>query len=51
MRAALARHDYRLRSAIEANHGNIIETTGDGMYAVFATAVDGVDAVVASQRA
>jgi len=51
MRAALARHDYLLHSAIETNYGNVIETTGDGMYAVFATAVDGVDAVVASQHA
>ena len=49
MQAALARHDAILRAAIENNHGHIIKTTGDGMLAVFASAMDGVIAVVAAQ--
>ena len=36
---------------IEANHGQVIKSTGDGLYAVFASAADGVNAAVASQRA
>jgi class 3 adenylate cyclase len=51
MRVALARHDALLRSAIEANQGQVIKTTGDGLHAVFASAHDGVTAVVAAQRA
>ena len=51
MQAALARHDVLLRNAIEANHGHVIKTTGDGMLAVFASAMDSIIAVVAAQRA
>src|SRR5690349_6108989 len=51
MRAALARHDALLRSAIEANHGQVIKATGDGVHAVFSAAHDGLSAVVAAQRA
>ena len=50
MKAALARHDELLRSAVETHHGLVIKKTGDGMHAVFASAVDGVAAVVAGQR-
>jgi class 3 adenylate cyclase len=38
MRAALARHDALLGTAVEANHGQVIKSTGDGMVAVFASA-------------
>ena len=51
MQAALARHDALLRAAVEANHGTIIKTTGDGLHAVFASAADAVSAVLAGQRA
>lgn len=51
MKAALARHDELLRAAVAANHGHVIKTTGDGLHAVFASAADGLVAVVAGQRA
>ena len=51
MKAALARHDALLRTLIEANNGRVIKTTGDGLHAAFASAADGVGAVVATQRA
>jgi predicted ATPase/class 3 adenylate cyclase len=50
MKAALAKHDSILKEAIESNHGYIIKTTGDGVHAVFATAIDGVNATLAAQR-
>ena len=50
MKTALAKHDSILKEAIESNHGYIIKTTGDGVHAVFATALDGVNAAVAAQR-
>ena len=40
MKAALAKHDSILKEAIEANNGHIIKTTGDGIHAVFVTALD-----------
>jgi len=49
MRAALARHDARLRQAIEAAGGQVVKTTGDGCLAVFATAHDGLAAALAAQ--
>ena len=51
MKAALARHDDLLRSVVEANHGQVIRTTGDGLHAVFASASEAVAAVVTAQRA
>ena len=51
MRAALARHDEVLRSAIEASSGQVVKTTGDGFHAAFATATDAVEAAVAAQLA
>ena len=49
MRAALAVHDELLRGAIEAQGGHVVKSTGDGAFAVFANAHDGVGAAVAAQ--
>ena len=51
MRPALARHDTILRDAVEAAHGQVVKSTGDGIHAVFATARDALDAAVAIQLA
>ena len=37
---ALAQHDSILKEAVESNNGYIIETTGDGIRAVFSAALD-----------
>jgi class 3 adenylate cyclase len=50
MRSALARHDTLLRHAIESSDGCIVKSTGDGVYAVFATATDALAACLAAQR-
>ena len=50
MKAALAKHDSILQEAIAANHGSIVKTTGDGVHAVFTTALDGINAAAAMQR-
>ena len=50
MKIALAKHDSILKEAIESNHGHIIKTTGDGVHAVFTTAVEGIYAAIAAQR-
>jgi predicted ATPase/class 3 adenylate cyclase len=50
MRSLLAWHDGVLRSAIESSHGQVIKTTGDGLYAVFGTARDAVAACLEAQR-
>jgi len=51
MRAALAQHDEILRDAIAANGGHVVKGTGDGLYAVFATAGSAIAAAVAGQQA
>ena len=51
MRDALARHDALLRQAIESSDGRIVKTTGDGVYAVFGTAMNALAACLAAQRA
>jgi len=51
MRAALARHDELARGVVEANHGEIVKTTGDGIHAVFADPLDAVRAALAFQQA
>ena len=51
MKAALARHDAILHEVVEAHHGRIIKTMGDGIHAVFDTATSGVAAALAAQRA
>lgn len=50
MKTALVQHDDLLRTCIEQNEGNVVKTTGDGFYAVFNRAGDGVACAVAAQR-
>jgi predicted ATPase/class 3 adenylate cyclase/uncharacterized protein HemY len=50
MRSLLAWHDVVVRSAIESSGGHVVKTTGDGVYAVFATAKDAIAACVQAQR-
>ena len=50
MKTALAQHDSILKGAIKTNHGQVIKTTGDGVHAVFATALDAVNASIAAQN-
>ena len=51
MKGALAKHDSILHEAIEANGGQVIKTTGDGIHGVFEKAVDAVHATIMAQRA
>ncbi|HXY91424.1 MAG TPA: adenylate/guanylate cyclase domain-containing protein [Acidimicrobiia bacterium] len=51
MQRALARHDEILREAITTHGGQVVKGTGDGVHAVFVTAIDAVDAAVAVQVA
>jgi predicted ATPase/class 3 adenylate cyclase len=46
-----ARHDALLRQAIEGHGGAVVKTTGDGFHAVFDSAMNGVAAAIAGQRA
>jgi predicted ATPase/class 3 adenylate cyclase len=50
MKSALAKHDSILRETIETNCGYVIKTTGDGVHAVFATALDAILSAIAVQR-
>jgi predicted ATPase/class 3 adenylate cyclase len=50
MKTALAQHDSILKGAIETNHGQVIKTTGDGVHAVFVTAMDAINASLAAQN-
>ncbi|HXQ39339.1 MAG TPA: adenylate/guanylate cyclase domain-containing protein, partial [Anaerolineales bacterium] len=50
MKSALAEHDSILKGAIESNRGHIIKTTGDGVHAVFTTAIDAINSAIAAQR-
>ena len=50
MKAALAKHDSVLKEVVESNNGQIIKTTGDGVHAVFSTAMDAVKASINAQR-
>jgi predicted ATPase/class 3 adenylate cyclase len=50
MAAALAQHDARAHAAVEGNHGTIVKTTGDGLYAVFSDPLDAVNAAVLLQQ-
>ena len=49
MRASLETHNQVLRDAVEANHGEVFNYTGDGMCAVFASPRSAVDAANAAQ--
>ncbi len=51
MRQALRRHDALLRQAVEANHGWVVKTTGDGLHAVFASPAQALAAALAAQLA
>ena len=51
MAAALAQHDARAHAAVERNHGTIVKTTGDGLYAVFSDTLDAVNGAVQLQQA
>jgi len=50
MRSSLSTHDAILKKAVEDNHGIVIKTTGDGIHAVFTTAIDAVNASVRGQK-
>ena len=47
---ALARHHELLRQAVESHGGIVFETLGDGVYAAFARASDGVRAALKGQQ-
>ncbi len=49
MAQAVGSHDALLREFVQAHHGRIVKTTGDGIYAAFQTPADGIAAVVAIQ--
>jgi predicted ATPase/class 3 adenylate cyclase len=51
MHDALARHDALLHAAIAAHHGRVVKTTGDGVLAVFTSALQAMAAVLDAQRA
>ena len=46
---AVAAHDALLLHAVKSNRGRLIKSNGDGIVAVFADPVDGIEAVVAIQ--
>jgi predicted ATPase/class 3 adenylate cyclase len=50
MKGALARHYAILQEAVEAHAGQVVETTGDGILAVFRTGLDGVAAALTAQQ-
>ena len=50
MKSALAKHDSILKGAVASNNGQIIKTTGDGIHAVFSTAIDSVNAALDAQK-
>jgi predicted ATPase/class 3 adenylate cyclase len=47
---ALAKHDSILKEVVESNNGQIIKTTGDGIHAVFSTAIDAVKSALDIQQ-
>ena len=51
MRAALARHNELLRSAIDDHAGSVFKTMGDGVYASFEDGAAALTAAIAAQRA
>ena len=50
METALARHDEIIRTAVESADGRVVKSTGDGFYAVFDGALDGLTACIAAQK-
>lgn len=51
MALALAQHDVIARDAVVTRQGQIVQTTGDGMYAVFSGAPKAVASALAMQIA
>jgi predicted ATPase/class 3 adenylate cyclase len=51
MQGALARHDAIMKAVIEQHNGRVVKSTGDGLLAVFESAVDGALAALSSQQA
>ena len=51
MKSVLAAHDALLKEVVEANNGQIVKTTGDGIHAVFSTAMDAIKTALNAQRA
>ena len=49
MKSALEKHDSILKKAVDQNNGQTVKTTGDGIHAVFLTAVDATNASLAAQ--
>ena len=43
-------HDRELRAALAQHRGEVVNHTGDGFFAAFASAVDGLDAAIEIQR-
>ena len=50
MKIALARHDHLVRAAVEAANGRIVKSTGDGFFATFVSAIDGLRACIRVQQ-
>ena len=50
MKSALAKHDSILKESVESNNGQLIKTTGDGIHAVFSTALDAIKASIHAQQ-
>ncbi|MGE5074075.1 MAG: adenylate/guanylate cyclase domain-containing protein, partial [Anaerolineae bacterium] len=50
MKLALARHDEILGRVVATNGGHVIKNTGDGIHAVFETALQGVQAALEAQQ-
>src|SRR5439155_14630638 len=50
MKEALERHDAILRDSVESSNGQVVKTTGDGLMAVFGSAVDGLSACLKAQH-
>ena len=51
MKQALERHDAILTGAIRGSNGEIVKATGDGMMAVFGSAIGALNASIAAQHA
>jgi len=50
MKSVLAKHDSILKESVESHNGQIIKTTGDGIHAVFSTAMDAINASLVAQH-
>jgi predicted ATPase/class 3 adenylate cyclase len=51
MKDALARHDAILRGAVESHGGRVVKSRGDGVHAVFASALEALETCLDAQRA